>query len=153
MFTDQVKDRLEGAVASLQHRTHGAADLAELIAQKALPQAPLTAYVISAGIRPIRGGESSAGAYTQELTEVIAVVLVVRTGNDVTGEKSVPKVDQLIEQVTKGIVGWMPDQTDESIYLPIGDFGFERGQLVRLDAGVLFYQLEFSCPLQLRIFG
>lgn len=151
MFTEAVADRLETEVAALEHRTKRAADLSEMIRQKELPQSPVSAFVISAGLRPISGGESITGAYTQELSEVIAIVLVVRTAGDVGGGKSLPTLEELIEGVTRAIVGWAPEGAEDSIYLPIGDFGFERGQLVQLDAGVMFYQLEFGCPVQLRI--
>lgn len=151
MFTEDVATRLEAEVEQLEHRTQRAADLAELIRQKQLPQSPIAAYVISAGLRPISGGNSITGAYTQELAEVIAIVLVVRTAGEAGGGKSLPTLEELIEGVTRAIVGWVPAGAEDSIYLPIGDFSFERGQLVQLDAGVMFYQLEFACPLQLRI--
>lgn len=152
MLETAVRDRLMSEVEQLDKRVQTAADLSELIAKKALPQAPVTGFVVPSGLRPT-GGESAAGAFTQEIDEVIALVLVLRTAGDVTGTKGLVKLDPLLLAVIEALSGWAPDEEDAAEAYPVtGVFRLLRGQVVRVDAGVIFYQLEFACSWQLRIF-
>lgn len=147
MFEDAVRTRLMAQVATLNKRVQTAADLAELLRQKALPNVPATAFVVPAGLRAGNGGDSGAGAFTQEVDQLIAVVLVLRRPGDVTGAKGLVALGPLVDAVIAALCGWMPDAG------ALGVLRLLRGQIVRLDAGVIFYQLDLSCPWQIRIFS
>lgn len=152
MLADQVETRLQAQVAELAgERTKTAADLSDMLARKQLPQSDVAAFVIHGGLRPRGEPESSANAFTQLLEEVVAIVLVIRAAGDGTGEKGLVKLNPLILSVIAAIAGWTPDEVAEPQALPIGDFRLSRGQLVSMQAGTLIYQLEFACPMQLRI--
>lgn len=151
MLADQVQARLEVMVGDLAGRWQTAADLGELVRTGQLPQAPVAGYVVPSGLRATSGGESAAGAFTQALEEVVAVVLVLRTAGDARGGKSLVRLTPLIMAVVVGLCGWMPNDSGDEDLLPIGDFRLSRGQLVSMNSGTLIYQLEFVAPLQLRI--
>jgi hypothetical protein len=145
MLADLVKTRIETEITTLAGRVQHALELSALVAEGALPNAPQSAYIVPAGLRPVEGGESVAGAFTQEVDEVMAIVLVFNSAADVTGGKAAPRVDELVRLVLEAIAGWSPG-TD---YL--GDFRFLRGQVVSLTKGAVIYQIEFAVPFQLRI--
>lgn len=155
MLEAALRDRLMAEVPPLDKRVQAAADLSELLRVNKLPTAPVTAYVVPAGLRA-SGGESGAGLFTQELDEVVAVVLVLRTAGDVTGGKGLPDLDRLVLQVIEAVCGWAPQEADDPAAVDdhpvIGVFRLLRGQIVRVDAGTIFFQLEFACPWQLRVF-
>ncbi|MCF1744622.1 phage tail terminator protein [Paradevosia shaoguanensis] len=143
MLVEFVKERLLAAIEELQGRAHEVADLSELLRKKALPNAPAVAYVLPLGLSG-RGGESSAGAFTQMVDEIIGVVLVIRTANDVTGGRGVPKLDNLIWRVIEAVCGSAEAGA-------IGDFRLMRGRMVTVVDGSIFYQLDFATQLQVRI--
>ena len=149
MLADDAKTRLEASIESLANRVQHALDLSELVRQGALPNSLASAFIVPAGLRPQQGGESASGAYTQEVDEVIAVVLVINSAADVTGGRAAPRVDVLVWQVIYALVGWGPADTQDSPY--IGVFRFLRGQVVSLTKGAVIYQVEFAIPLQLRV--
>lgn len=152
MLSDALEGRLKAAVAGLNSHVLPAADLANMVAQKALPQGPVTAFVLPGGLRP-RPADSAAGAFTQELAEGQTIVLVLRTAGDGTGGKSLKSLGVLVSEILGAVCGWVPDASDDDsdIYLPLGPFELTGGQLVRVDAGTLFYQIDVACPVQLRI--
>lgn len=145
MLTDEVITRIEAEVPGLAGRTKEAADLAELIRQKALPQAAATAFVLPLGLRPRGEGEAGTGSFTQMLDETVSVVLVVRSAGDVTGAKALPKIGDLIDALIAAIPGWGPDAA-------IGVFRLARGQLLSAAAGAVQYQLDFAIQTQVRNF-
>jgi hypothetical protein len=152
MLETPVAKRLETEIADLKGRVKTAADLSELVRQKALPTAPVTVYVIPAGLR-VNGGDSGANATTAEIDEVLALVIVLRTASDVTGTRGLVKLDPLILEILETLTGWDPDQvlSKTTAHPVIGVFRPLGGQTLKVDAGVIFYQLEFACPWQLRI--
>lgn len=152
MLVDAIKTKLVAEVASLAgERTQFAAELSELIRQKALPNSPAAAFLVPAGLRPKGDGESAAGAFTQAIDEVVAIVLVINSASDVTGGRALDRVDELVWAVIMAIAGWMPPDLEATPYT--GDFRLLRGQIVSLTAGAIIYQLEFAIALQLRKFS
>lgn len=149
MLADELKTRIEAQVAVLAGRVEHALDLVELVGQGALPQSRYAAFVVPVGLRPQSGGESAAGAFTQSLDEVLAVVLVVNSAGDVTGAKAAPRVDELVWQLIQAVAGWAPADLAATLYT--GDFRFLRGEVISLTRGAVFYQVEFAIQLQLRI--
>lgn len=143
MLLDDVAARLAAEIPELARRVEGAAELAELVEKKLLPQTTPFAYVLPLGFR---GGapDAAAGLYRQLLDETVGVVLVVRTAGDATGRKTLPKVHELRDQVVQALAGWAP----------AGAFGVlapSRGALVSLTAGAVIYQVDFRIDSLLRI--
>jgi hypothetical protein len=134
---------LIGSVPDLKNRIEQVADLAELIKRGALPNTPVTAYLVPTGLRPRSEGDAGAGYFTQSVDEHFAIVLVLRTAADVTGAKGLPKLNKLVWQVIEAVAG--SDAPDA-----VGVFRFGGGQLHSLTAGALIYQVNFSIQLQIR---
>jgi len=145
MAVSDLKVLLAGVDGLGATRVQGAAELTDLIARKALPNAPLWAFVLPAGIRVRDEGEASTGAFVQSIDEVFAIVLVVKSAGDPTGEKKLGELDQLIWAVIDAVAGEAPD--DQAI----GDYRLQRGQLVSVVTGAIFYQLDFAVQSQVRI--
>lgn len=146
MLTDEMITRIEATVPALNGRAKEAADLAELVRRKALPQAPATAFVLPLGLRPRSEADAAAGGFTQMLDETVGVLLVVRAAGDATGAKALPQIGELIDALIAAIAGWGPDTA-------IGVFRVARGQLLSAEAGAVMYQLDFSIQTQVRNFG
>lgn len=146
MLTDEMITRIEATVPALDGRAKEAADLAELVRRKAMPQAPATAFVLPLGLRPRSEGEAGSGGFTQMLDETVGVLLVVRSAGDATGAKALPQIGELIDSLIGAIAGWGPDAA-------IGVFRVTRGQLLSAEAGAVMYQLDFSIQTQVRNVG
>jgi len=145
---DQVKDRLED-IGMLAGRIEPAARLSELMARNQLAQVTPAAFVLPLGLR---GGRADAmtGLYRQPITEMLGVVLVLRSAGDATGARSTDQLTELRNAVIRRIVNWAP----VSNWLDgetVGVFTLGRGELVSLSAGTLVYQLDFALDDQVRI--
>lgn len=136
--------RLGAAVPDIAGRVEGALELSEMIRQKALPQAPLHAFVIPAGLVARSQGDAAAGAFTQAIDRLVSIVLVFRSAGDVRGTRVQPKVDETVEAVVTAVCGHEPDDA-------IGVFRLTRGRLVEFSAGTIFYQLDFALQDQIRV--
>jgi hypothetical protein len=144
MLTDEVRVRLTAQISALGVRVHEAADLAELLRQKALPQANAAAYVLPLGLRPRGEGDASVNAFTQMVDEIVGVVLAVRSAGEASGAKALVKLDTLIDAVIAALSGWAPGAE-------VGVFHLSRGFIYPMGAGTVFYQLDFSIQKQVRI--
>lgn len=144
MLASDLATRIEGAVDDLAGRVKQAADLSELTRQKAWPQASPYAFVLPLGLRPRDDGQAGAGYFHQMLDEIFAVVLFVRASGDITGGKTLPKIDELAGDTIGAVCGWGPDEA-------IGVFRLSRGQLLKADSGVVLFQLDFAIQTQTRI--
>lgn len=152
MLVDAIITRLAAEVPALTDRVRGALELTELVRQGALPAYSPAAFVLPTGLAPTGDAESSAGAYLQSVDELCAVVLVIRTAGDVTGAKGQPKLNELILLVLAALAGWAAEDGAEETGLGgIGVLELRGGNLVQLDAGTIFYQLDFAQRSQLRI--
>lgn len=149
MLEAAVETRLKYKLAALNLRIQTAADMTEMVRQKALPQAS-TIFVIPTGLRAT-GGHSAAGMVTAGLDEVIALVLVLRKSGDATGARGLDALSATVLACLEALTGWAPDQIDQESHPVVGDFRPLNGSTIKLDAGVIFYQLEFACEWQLRI--
>lgn len=141
-----VTDRLK-TIPALANRVFGAAKLAELLKQGAVPQGTPAAFVLPLGLR---GGTANAvsGLFRQGLQRLVGIVLVVRNQGDGTGEKALVELDPLIEAVIDLLAGWGPDDDQGGAF---GVFALARGELVSIEAGTIIYQLDFAIDDQLRI--
>ncbi|KQZ14304.1 hypothetical protein ASD44_09635 [Mesorhizobium sp. Root554] len=144
MLVAELVERLDATVPSLARRVEGAAELAELVRRKALPQASPFAFVLPTGLVARAEGDSGTGVFTQMVDEVFAVVLFVRASGDITGGKALPAIDALVWAVIGAVCGWGPDEA-------IGVFQLRRGQLLSAEAGAVIYQLDFALQQQVRI--
>lgn len=150
MLADQVRARLE-TVEGLAGAVDGALHLAELVGKQALPQRPLSAFVIPAGLNG-GGAESSENAFLQAVDETVAVVLVLRSANDATGARAMPGLDALVWSVILALAGWAPSGVDDAAGIdPTGVFELKRGRTLSLSAGTVIYQLDFAIGQQLRV--
>lgn len=137
-----VIDRLKTQVPEFSGRIEGAGEFAALMRQNALPQVTPAAHVLPLGLRGGQG-QAAAGAFRQEVEEVVAVLITLRAHSR-TGAEALPDLDALIRKVITAIAGWGPDDA-------IGVFRLSRGQLVSMSAGTMLYQLDFALTDQLRI--
>lgn len=134
--------RLKARVPDFGGRIEGAMELADLMKRNALPQAPLSAFVLPLGLQ---GGEAnSANQYfTQTFDEAVGVMITTRTFTQ-TGATAVDPLEVLRNAVIAAIVGWGPPTA-------LGVFRLLRATLVSMDAGTVVYQIDFALTDQLRI--
>lgn len=138
----QVIARLKTAVPAFAGRVEGAAELAALMRQNALPQVTPAAHVVPLGLQG--GAATTATAVFRQDVEVLLGVLITLRTNSRTGGGQLPELNSIITDVTAAIAGWAPIET-------VGVFRLSRGQLVTMAAGTIVYQLDFALPDQLRI--
>lgn len=130
-------------VPGLERRTEGALQLARLRQQNALPQVTPAAFVSPAGIAGDRA-EVATGAFRQQLTDVVAVTLVLRASDDPRAARAIDPLADLVRSVIEAVAG----------NRPIGATGpivFLRGFLVSMADAAVTYQLEFSVTSHMRL--
>lgn len=134
--------RIDDQVAALKGHVEDVAAFATLLAEGALPQAEVCAFVAPSGFDD-RGGSSIVGAHTQMLEDVVTVILCVKARGDAKGSKALPTIAELRDDVVACVAGWQP----------AGDavFFVRRGRMVSFEKGLMLYQLDFSLKNQLRI--
>ncbi|MDD1534563.1 MULTISPECIES: phage tail terminator protein [unclassified Bradyrhizobium] len=139
----QVSDRLGAQVAALTGHVEDIAALAVLIAEGALPNADVCAFVVPLGFDD-RGGESATGYHTQILDNAVGVILCIKARGDVKAKKALPTLAELKDAVIAAVAGWGPADA-------AGVFFVRRGRLLSAEGGLVLYQLDFSQTDQLRI--
>ena len=150
MLLDDVRTRIALKVTELQEeRVQFAAELAELIRKDALPNAPISAYLLDGGKRPVGDGQSGAGYFVQAVEQRVVAVVIFNSAGDVTGGKVLGRADELLDRLLRGMIGWAPAADVEHVYTT--DFRFGGSDPAALSAGRAMYQLEFVIGLQLRI--
>jgi hypothetical protein len=143
MLVSDVITRLDATVPTLAGRVQSAADLSKLISENALPQVTPAAFVLPLGFDASPNARMT-GLHSQTVTERIGVVLLVGAAADATGALSLQAVDDLVEQVKVTLVGWAP-------VAGLDTFDVTRGRLTDLNAGLVFYQLDFLTTRLLRV--
>lgn len=141
MFSE-LKSLIED-VEELKGRVDEVTDLSEMIRRKALPAAPVAAFLIPMGIRGRSEGDAMAGAMIQSIDRLFALVLFLRHAGDVGGGKAIPKLHTLVESVLAAVVGQAPDDT-------VGVFRLLRGDVLSITDQATFYQLDFAILDQIR---
>lgn len=141
MDLQAVITRLKEKVPDLSGRIYPTEDYVSLLRMTRTTSATGAAYVMPAGLRGGRA-DVATGVFRQEVSEVIAVVILVPAQNKGTGRVST--IDSLINDVLEGMAGWVPDEA-------IGPFQLVRGAMINLGNAVLAFQIDFSVPDQLRI--
>lgn len=142
-LVDLVAARIDEEVPDLKGGIEFIVDLQALLAEGALPQRDVAAFVVPLGFDD-RGGESISGMHTQILANAIGVILCVKARGDVKARRAVPKVDVLINQVINAVAGWAPGNT-------VGVFMVKRGRLAPGAKGIVVYEVAFELVDQLRI--
>ena len=150
MLAEAVVTRLDTTVLALAKRVEGALSLSEMMRRKALPNFTPAAFVVPNGIAGRRAA-SSEGMFVQEAEELVSVVLVIRTAGDVRGAKGQAPLNELVWAVILALCGWAPEDSD--FLDPVGVLELRRGRVTSLDAGTVFYQLDFALLQQVRITG
>ena len=153
MLADDVATRLESTVDALSGRIKPALDLSEMMRRKALPNYTPAAFVLPNGIAGGRA-QSSENAFLQMADELVSVVLIQRSAGDVRGSKGQAPLQTLVWAVILALCGWEPaamGASDASGSDPVGVLELRRGRLLSLDAGTVFYQLDFAISQQVRV--
>ncbi|MFK5980876.1 MAG: hypothetical protein QM488_18535 [Rhizobiaceae bacterium] len=143
MLVDDVTKRISEKITVLEGRVKSAADLAELVRQKKMPQSSVAAFVLPLGLRPRDQGNAGTGYFIQSIDDTIGIILVIRNANDITGGKALPTIETLRDELITNLAGWIPG--DE-----IGGFRVSRGQLLSAIDGTVIYQLDFTIQIQVR---
>jgi len=143
-LTSLVKARLEAMVPELKGRVQGAADMARMLADGATPTAPISAFVVPMGLLPEQA-DSMTGVYTQMVGENIGILLVLRSFGQPSDRAEVA-IEDLIERVCNGVLGWGPDDAAGVATLVSGEM-----QPVQ-PGGLISYLLTIQIKDQLRIF-
>ncbi|WP_316200407.1 MULTISPECIES: hypothetical protein [unclassified Bradyrhizobium] len=142
-LVDSVAARIEALVSDLAGRVEGIADLAALVAEGALPQREVTAFVVPLGFDD-RGGDSATSVHTQMLENAIGVVLCIKALGDTKARRALPPIERLTDSVLHAVAGWAPDDV-------AGVFRVTRGRLLSAEKGLVLYQLDFALQDQLRV--
>ncbi|MVO16852.1 phage tail terminator protein [Parasedimentitalea huanghaiensis] len=131
---DAVTTRLNAQVADLQGRVETVAHLADLMRSGRLPE-NASAIVVPLGFK---GGKpaDATGVFSQPFNEALGVLLIA-TAHDKAGQKALKRINPLIREVVKALIGWAPEDVS-------GVFQADRGKLVSLHQGRLVYQIDFS---------
>jgi hypothetical protein len=140
-LVEQVKDRIEAQVSGLT--VDEAFDFAELVRQGALPQRKEAAFVLPLGFNAGEAQSDIAQFYKQTLDEVVGIVLVVQSLGDPKAKRAIATVATLTQSILLAVCGWHPAEA-------VGDFRALRGRLISVNAGTVFFQIEFSIQTQLR---
>jgi hypothetical protein len=142
MRATPIIERLQQSVPEFGSRVFGAAALAPLVNSNTLPSETPAAFVIPLGV-DAGPAVSTSGAHRQMMSLQWGVMLVVTYAADITGEESLPEVDALCECVRAALAGFQP--------LDDGVLELKRERLIRIEAGTIFYQLDFAVDEQLRV--
>lgn len=142
MRADPIIERLKSDVSAFGGRIEGAAALAPLVAENRIPEQTPAAFVIPLGL-DAGAADSMTGFHRQMMRLSWGVLIVISYAGDATGQDMMPGIDDLADQVRSSLTGFQPGED--------GVLELKRERLVRLDAGTLFYQIDFAIDEQLRI--
>lgn len=135
-------ERLGERVEALRGRVYGASEFSALMQSRTMNESARGAYVVPMALR---GGQAraAAGAFIQDVDELIAVVIVVpATGPRDT--RALGTIEDLINAVIAALAGWRPADAP-------GVLRLVQGRMINVNAGVLVYHLDFAAANQLRI--
>ena len=85
----------------------------------------------------------AVGAFVQNITADVAVVLCVKGANDPTGEKTSDELEDLRAKIRTALIGWEP----ESGFEPVG---LRQGKLLGFKDGVAFWQDTYQARDEFR---
>lgn len=140
---EAVRARIGSQVPALAGRIDNAGQFAALVERNQLPQITPAAFVLPGGLS---GGkpDASAGIFSQDISELVLVVLVVRVAGDARGGKALDTMTPLVNAVVNAVAGWGPSDAP-------GVYILDRAELVGAKDGALVFQIDFSLADQLRI--
>lgn len=142
MQVEAVKTKIVELVPALDGEVRGATDFGQVVDKDLLPQVPLGAFVMFGGWV---GGEADAvtGLFRQARNESVSIVVFKRGADDPTGAKSQGDIEELIETLVLGLVGWAP-AGDPFQLISAEITGFKKG-------GAVMAQIDIGLSDQLRI--
>lgn len=140
---EEVKARIDATVPELAGKLLEAADFADLVERKKMPQRTPAGYVLPGGLR---GGAARAitGYFEQAIDEIVKVVLVEKVANDPLRSKAVANAVPLVRSLIEAVAGWAPDDA-------IGSFKLVGAELIGAVGGTLIFEIDFALDDQLRI--
>lgn len=133
--------KLKADVPALGGRVDTAVDLAELVEKNVLPKVFPAVYVLWSGDRP--SPNKMANITVQDVAETASVVLVHKRFSDATGAKATEDVEPIVDAIIDSIVGYQ-------IAPEIDPFEYQSGELIGLQLGAVFINLDFVTRRQLR---
>jgi hypothetical protein len=151
MDVTPVISRLKDMVPDLRS-VEGAVELAALMASKPQAGAGIVAHVIATGLRG-SAADASAGAFVQEVEEIVAVILTISAPGDRKGAKAGDQLGAIVACVILALAGWAPDSTWEPEGETVGVFRLARAAVQRMEPGLIVYAVEFAITDQLRIYA
>lgn len=143
MLFDDIIARIESRVTDLAGRVEGAAEMAALVRENALPDFTPAAFVLPLGQRP-GSADVVTPLYRQPVVETIGIVLMVSAPGDVSGESALPTIRQLSDAIILALAGWQPPGGEDVMV-------FARGTLLSMQQGTVVYQTDFTLQSHLRI--
>lgn len=129
---------LKERCTSFGGRVAGAAEY-KRIAESAQLTVP-AAYVIP--MDDEAGENQTLNGYRQDITDVIAVIVVLSNTVDELGNVSINTVRLMRAELCRALAGWPPDAEHERLI-------YEGGHLLELNRVLLSYQFEFSAITQI----
>ena len=138
MDIDLIIAALKGRCLSFGERVAGAAEYKRLAESSNLVMP--AAYVIP--LDDSAGEQQSENSYRQQITDAVAVVVVLSNTADERGQTPLATVRSIRKELWKALLGWKPD-------VEHGPIQYEGGQLLDLDRARMYYQFEFSAGIEL----
>ena len=134
----RLRDRVPGL------RTVGvAADLNAVLEGRIADQTGASAFVIGLGSRGGRP-DIAAGAFVQDVTETVSIILTLRSIDNRAGDRAVDEVEAIKGSIRTAIAGWAPDGAYDL-------YALAREMILSFKPGYLAYGFEFTATDQLRI--
>ena len=133
-----IRDRLKAEVSELKE-VKGALDFGAIKKNAIIFPA---AFVFLAGDSG-KDNNLAVGAFRQEITSDLSVVLAVRAANDRTGEKTSDELEELRSLVRAALVGWEPGSGFDPVAL-------KRGRLLGFSNSVAFWEDTYRTRDEIR---
>ncbi|MFO0003979.1 MAG: hypothetical protein ACK559_22890, partial [bacterium] len=83
----------------------------------------------------------------QTITEKFAVILFIRQPGDAKGDKAGLLIEELKPAIKTALIGWRPQAEAKT---PVW---YQSGRLVSIEAGAVYYQMEFLVQQRYRVFA
>ncbi|AUG53937.1 phage tail terminator protein [Thalassospira marina] len=133
-----IRDRLKAEIPELRE-VRGALDLAAI--RGSLVRFPAAFVFLAAD--SATPNTRAVGAFVQNVTADVAVVLCVKGANDPTGEKTSDELEDLQAQVRTALIGWEPGNGFEPL-------GLRQGKMLGFKEGVAFWQDTYQARDEFR---
>lgn len=134
-----IRDRLKSEITDFKE-VRGALDFSAI--KKDLVKFPAAFVFLQAD--SASANKIAVGGHRQQVTHDVAVVLVIKSANDRSGEKASDELEELRSAVRTALVGWEPGSGFDPLSL-------KRGRLLGFSKGVAFWQDTYEAGSEIRI--